>query len=443
MNRKICLILACVFSLLLNAQQSDKQYRHWSVGLSGGGGYFDGDISYSKLSLSPVFGLDIRYNYRPLVAFGFEYYNYSLNVKSVSSDNFKSMIHQPGVFLSLSTFDCFGVRRKRKSHLNLELGLGLAYYNSDYYLDKKLISSVSNGVAVGFPFGFNYEYDVSNLLSIGFKYRYAIFNKDNLEGYKNYSGTSNDHIQSSFLLIRWKFGAGDRHAFADYQVTDESERLAALSKIADSLVVRSEVETKSKEIISQATAKIETELKKLQNFMSLQIDSINREIVKLKRDNLYIAGVLSERANDSDGDGVPNLIDKELASPPGAYVDFWGRKIDVGTSADVEATLRDNGFYSLFFNFDSYTLKPDYSKILYDAAQKLIVNKELKVEVRGYADKTGTYQHNQDLSEHRALIVRNALIYLGVDAGRISVKGCGPKDDTDLRKWRRCDIVIQ
>lgn len=71
------------------------------------------------------------------------------------------------------------------------------------------------------------------------------------------------------------------------------------------------------------------------------------------------------------------------------------------------------------------------------------------VSIEGFADSTGTTEHNQALSERRAGSVRSALQEMGVPAARISSKGYGESypvaaNDTSSNRQlnRRVEIVL-
>jgi outer membrane protein OmpA-like peptidoglycan-associated protein len=70
--------------------------------------------------------------------------------------------------------------------------------------------------------------------------------------------------------------------------------------------------------------------------------------------------------------------------------------------------------------------------------------------IEGFTDNTGTVAFNQDLSERRALSVRNALINEGVNPARLTTVGYGiarPVADNNTAEGRlrnrRVEIVIQ
>jgi outer membrane protein OmpA-like peptidoglycan-associated protein len=80
---------------------------------------------------------------------------------------------------------------------------------------------------------------------------------------------------------------------------------------------------------------------------------------------------------------------------------------------------------NVFFELDSYTLKPE-SKIELDKLVNFInQNQNIKIEIGGHTDNQGSIQHNQILSENRAKAVYNYLINNGIEKSFLSYKGYG------------------
>jgi OmpA-OmpF porin, OOP family len=111
---------------------------------------------------------------------------------------------------------------------------------------------------------------------------------------------------------------------------------------------------------------------------------------------------------DSDGDGVPDDIDKCPNTPQGAKVNAVGCW-----------ELRD-----VNFDVDKAVIKNP--QVLDEVVDILKANPLLTGEVRGYTDNTGSLQYNQKLSEARAKAVRDYLVKQGIAADRLRSKGFGP-----------------
>jgi outer membrane protein OmpA-like peptidoglycan-associated protein len=80
---------------------------------------------------------------------------------------------------------------------------------------------------------------------------------------------------------------------------------------------------------------------------------------------------------------------------------------------------------NVFFEVDSWKLKKESLAELNKLSDLLKDNKELKVEIGGYTDATGTNEHNLSLSEKRALTVLNFLVETGIQVDRLKYKGYG------------------
>ncbi|WP_295674362.1 OmpA family protein [uncultured Mucilaginibacter sp.] len=81
--------------------------------------------------------------------------------------------------------------------------------------------------------------------------------------------------------------------------------------------------------------------------------------------------------------------------------------------------------HGINFDVDKATIKPESMGTLNMIAGVLRDNPDVKFEIDGHTDNTGTPQHNLTLSKQRADAVMNRLITMGVDASRLSSKGFG------------------
>jgi outer membrane protein OmpA-like peptidoglycan-associated protein len=103
----------------------------------------------------------------------------------------------------------------------------------------------------------------------------------------------------------------------------------------------------------------------------------------------------------------------------------------------------------VLFGTDLARLNADGMAMAQRLATVLEQNPARTVLVEGFADSTGKTQHNQDLSERRAMAVRNALVDMGVRSQRISQRGYGESypvaanDSASNRQLnRRVEIIL-
>ena len=80
---------------------------------------------------------------------------------------------------------------------------------------------------------------------------------------------------------------------------------------------------------------------------------------------------------------------------------------------------------AVLFRIDSAVIEPPGRPALDQAADVLVEFSKTAVVVQGHTDSTGSETYNQDLSERRAVAVKNELLGRGVDAGRMSAIGYG------------------
>lgn len=79
----------------------------------------------------------------------------------------------------------------------------------------------------------------------------------------------------------------------------------------------------------------------------------------------------------------------------------------------------------VLFAFDSAELSSAVEQYLTDITEKLRKDNSIRLSIEGHADKMGSNQYNQALSERRAFAVMEYLVSQGIDASRISARGYG------------------
>ena len=104
--------------------------------------------------------------------------------------------------------------------------------------------------------------------------------------------------------------------------------------------------------------------------------------------------------------------------------------------------------YAITFDIGKANIKPESMTEINRIAQLMKDNGDLKFEVQGHTDNTGTVAGNQKLSEQRAQAIVNKLVEMGIDANRLSAKGMGQSapladnsTDEGRAKNRRVEFV--
>lgn len=113
--------------------------------------------------------------------------------------------------------------------------------------------------------------------------------------------------------------------------------------------------------------------------------------------------------------------------------------------SDIIKTLANN---SIYFDFDKFTIKPEYMDTIKRNYEALKANPQLNVQLQGNCDERGSAEYNIALGQKRADAVRKALIALGVDQARLSTISFGKEKprctEHDEKCWaenRRVDFA--
>lgn len=114
------------------------------------------------------------------------------------------------------------------------------------------------------------------------------------------------------------------------------------------------------------------------------------------------------------------LIFKNVRVASGGNMNMIGKKF-------TEAKIVTHG---INFDIDKATIKPESMGTLNMIVQVMKDNPDIKFEVDGHTDNTGTSAHNLTLSQQRADAVRTQLISMGIDASRLTAKGFGDTKPT-------------
>jgi peptidoglycan-associated lipoprotein len=74
----------------------------------------------------------------------------------------------------------------------------------------------------------------------------------------------------------------------------------------------------------------------------------------------------------------------------------------------------------VYFDYDKSDVRDDQKSTLADAASFLKSNSGIKFSIEGHCDERGSEEYNLGLGDRRANAVKNYLISLGIDAGRMN-----------------------
>lgn len=125
-------------------------------------------------------------------------------------------------------------------------------------------------------------------------------------------------------------------------------------------------------------------------------------------ETLATAGEGETMASDS-GTGVSSAETTTMAGPR------------AGSQEDLVTNVGDR----VFFDLDKAVLKAEAQRTLERQAAWLKQFPNVTIMVEGHCDERGTREYNLALGERRATAVKNFLVALGIDPGRISAISYG------------------
>jgi len=120
------------------------------------------------------------------------------------------------------------------------------------------------------------------------------------------------------------------------------------------------------------------------------------------------------------------------------------------SSADAGLAGPLNAAKVIYFDYDSYIVKPESQATIEAHAQYLKANQRSKVSLEGHTDERGSREYNLALGQKRADAVRQSLTLLGVSAAQIESVSFGEEkpavagsDEAAYAKNRRAEFFYK
>ena len=134
---------------------------------------------------------------------------------------------------------------------------------------------------------------------------------------------------------------------------------------------------------------------------------------------LFLTGCASKvPLNKDSGAGDNAAVDSSRQVTP---VDTAGASSSAGENmSQAELAAR-----TVYFDFDSYIVKPEFEALLQKNAAFIKADKTRQVKLEGHADLRGTREYNLALGQKRADAVKQALSLLGVPEGQMEAVSFG------------------
>jgi peptidoglycan-associated lipoprotein len=159
-----------------------------------------------------------------------------------------------------------------------------------------------------------------------------------------------------------------------------------------------------------------------------------------------MAGCSSVKLDDVP---VENKSATTLQNPPGG-----GGQTNVAPVVTDGATGNQGGPANVarivYFDYDSYVIKPEYQSLIEGHARFLKANAGRKINIEGHTDERGGREYNLALGQRRSEAVRRALGLLGVNDNQVEAVSFGKEkpaapgsDEASWAQNRRAEIVYR
>jgi len=107
------------------------------------------------------------------------------------------------------------------------------------------------------------------------------------------------------------------------------------------------------------------------------------------------------------------------------------------STISAEEVFKSN-VQDIFFDYDTYTIRPEAQAVLERNAAFLAKNPDVKIVIGGYCDERGSNDYNLALGNNRADAAKNALVTAGVAASRIRVISYGKEKPFCTESTEEC-----
>jgi peptidoglycan-associated lipoprotein len=120
--------------------------------------------------------------------------------------------------------------------------------------------------------------------------------------------------------------------------------------------------------------------------------------------------------------------------------------VQIGAS-DASVAGPANTARIVYFDFDSFVVKPEFQSVIEAHAKYLSANKSRRMAIEGHTDESGGREYNLALGQKRAESVRRALGLLGVTDSQVEAVSFGKEkpavagfDQDAMARNRRAEL---
>jgi peptidoglycan-associated lipoprotein len=166
-----------------------------------------------------------------------------------------------------------------------------------------------------------------------------------------------------------------------------------------------------------------------------------------------LAALLAACSSGVKLDDAPVEDRRATAAQPGAGTTPGGTTQVVPVTADPRTGNLPgpaNVARIIYFDYDSYVIKPEFQSLIEGHARFLKTNNGRKIVIEGHTDERGGREYNLALGQRRSEAVRRALGLLGISDAQVEAVSFGEEKPaipgSDERAWaenRRAEIAYR
>ncbi|MDQ3059890.1 MAG: peptidoglycan-associated lipoprotein Pal [Pseudomonadota bacterium] len=166
--------------------------------------------------------------------------------------------------------------------------------------------------------------------------------------------------------------------------------------------------------------------------------------------SLLLAAALAACGSSVKLQDVP-VVDRSGSAGQGANAASSGAGSGVAPvqidSAGASVAGPANTTRIIYFDFDSYVVKPEFQSVIEAHSKYLMTSKSRRMAIEGHTDERGGREYNLALGQKRAEAVRRAMGLLGVTDSQVEAVSFGKEkpaaqglDEASMAKNRRAEI---
>lgn len=136
-------------------------------------------------------------------------------------------------------------------------------------------------------------------------------------------------------------------------------------------------------------------------------------------------------------------LEEEKERLEAALIEKEKKEKELAEKEKLEKIVKEFGLKSIYFDKNSTEITSQHMEVVTSAVKLLLAHPKLKIQVKGFADPSGSKELNLKLARQRALSVTEAIKNLGISEKRIELIGGEIDYNATLpSKGRRVDIAL-